>query len=67
MSVSLRIRLSSAITTKWAPSGFGCECAKGIQRERLESFLIFAFVCFLLLALGVGIGTIVSFLLDLLH
>jgi len=36
-------------------------------RERLESFLIFAFVCFLLLALGVGIGTIVSFLLDLLH
>ena len=35
--------------------------------ERWESFLIFAFVCFLLLALGIGIGTIVSFLLDLLH
>jgi len=36
-------------------------------RQRWESFLLFAFVCFLLLALGVGIGTIVSFLLDLLH
>ena len=36
-------------------------------RERLESFLLCAFVCFLLLALGIGIGTIVSSLLDLLH